>query len=167
MDIFAETQGLIQRFQQGSAFRRYLRERLRFVIPAVVAFLAFSVATTAGTVITLGGTHSFLVLVGMLAAPLILLGSLFVQVFVFFQWLENRAIAQATHHRARTARQELAGTAASLWAVVKVFPPVVQAIGAALLLVPLAFLWFLSAGVAVLMLVLLLATPPAYSLLDR
>jgi len=39
--------------------------------------------------------------------------------------------------------------------------------GAALLLVPLAFLWFLSAGVAVLMLVLLLATPPAYSLLDR
>src|SRR5215213_7879483 len=102
MDILTETQNLSQRFQHGGAFKHYLRERLILVVPALVIFLAFSVATAAGTVIYLGGTRSFLVLVGMLLAPVVLLSTLFVQIFIFFQWLENRAIAQATRHAART-----------------------------------------------------------------
>lgn len=167
MDILTETQNLLQRFQQGGAFRTYLKQRQIIVIPALVIFLAFSVATAAGTVITLGGTRSFLVLVGMLLAPVVLLGSLFVEVFVFFQWLENRAIAQATHHAAKTAQDELRQTFRGLWAVVKGFPLAVQAIGALLLFGPLLLLWTLSGGVALLMLVLLLATPAAYSLIDR
>jgi hypothetical protein len=137
------------------------------VVPALAIFLIYSVATTAGTVITLGGTRSILVLVGLLSAPVVLLGSLFVEVFVFLQWLENRAIAQATHHAAKTARDELRSTPLALWAVVKGFPIVVQAIGLAFLLVPLAFVWHLSGGVALLLLALLVATPIAYSLLDR
>lgn len=167
MDILGETQGLIQRFQQGSAFRLYLRERLRLVVPALVIFVAFSVATTAGTVITLGGTHSFLVLVGLLTAPFILIGSLYVQLIAFFLWLENRAIARATHHIAHTAKQELAGTLAGLRALTRSFSPIVMAVGAALLLVPLAFLAQLSAGVAFLVLALVAATPFGYALLDR
>jgi hypothetical protein len=167
MDILSETQNLWQRFQRGGAFRNYLHQRLVLVVPALAIFVIFSVATTAGTVITLGGTRSILVLFGLLAAPVVLLGSLFVQVFVFLQWLENRAIALATHHTARTAKEELRNTPLTLWAVVKGFPLVVQAIGLAFLLVPLAFVWHLSASVALLLVVLLAATPAGYSLLDR
>src|SRR5258706_2027110 len=133
MDILAETQGLIQRFQHGSKFRQYLRERLRLVVPALVLFVAFSVATTAGTVITLGGTRSFLVLVGLLAAPFILIGSLYVQLFTFFLWLENRAIARATHHAAGTAKQEITQTLDGLLKLGRSFPAIVLAVGAALL----------------------------------
>ena len=167
MDILAETQGLIQRFQHGNAFRQYLRERLRLVVPALVIFVAFSVATTAGTVITLGGTRSILVLIGLLTAPFILAGSLYVQLIAFFLWLENRAIARATHHTARTAKEELTGTLAGLWTLAKGFSPIVVAVGAAILLVPLAFLAHLSAGVAFLLLLLVAATPFGYALLDR
>jgi hypothetical protein len=167
MDILSETQNLWQRFKRGGAFRNYLRHRLVLVVPSLAVFVVFSVATAAATVIALGGTRSILVLAGLLAAPLILLGSLFVQVFVFFQWLENRAIAQATHHQARTAGDELRQTFPSLWSAVKGFPLAVQVIGAALLMVPLAFVWALSVKVALLLLVLLAATPAAYSLLDR
>jgi len=167
MDILAETQGLIQRFQHGSAFRLYLRERLRLVVPALVIFVAFSVATTAGTVITLGGTHSFLVLVALLTAPFILIGSLYAQLITFFLWLENHAIARATHHNAHTTKQELAATLSGLVKLGRGFSPVVLAVGAALLLVPLAFLAHLSAGVAFLLLVVVAATPFGYALLDR
>ena len=75
MDILTETQNFLQRFQQGGAFRVYLRERLVAVIPALAIFLLYSVATTAGMVITLGGTRSFLVFVGLIGAPVVLLGS--------------------------------------------------------------------------------------------
>jgi hypothetical protein len=167
MDILTETQNLWQRFQRGGAFRVYLRDRLRLVVPALVIFVAFSVATTAGTVITLGGTRSFLVLVGLLTAPFILIGSLYAQLLTFFLWLENRAIARATHHVSRTPKQELANTLAGLLALGKGFSPLVVAVGAALLLVPLAFLAHLSAWVALLLLVVVAATPFAYALLDR
>ena len=167
MDILTETQNLWQRFQRGGAFRTYLRDRLYLVIPALIIFVVYSVAAAAGTVISLGGTRSFLVFVGLIGAPIVLLGNLYVLVFVFILWLENRAIAVATHHTAKTPKEELRNTPASLWAVVKGFPIGVQAIGAAFLLVPLAFVWHLSAGVALLLFVLVAATPAGYALLDR
>ncbi len=167
MDILNETQNLWQRFQHGDMFRHYLRERLLLVVPAVVIFLVFSVATTAGTVITLGGTRSILVLVALVTAPFILVGSLYAQLITFFLWLENHAIARATHHKAHTAKQEIADTLAGLVKLGRGFSPIVLAVGAALLLVPLAFLASLSASVAFLLLVAVAATPFAYSLLDR
>lgn len=167
MDILTETQNLLQRFQQGGGFRVYLRERLILVAPALAIFLLYSVATTASTVITLGGTRSFLVLVGLLSAPIVLLGSLYALLIVFFLWLENRAIAHATHHIPPTAKEDLLATPARLVAVVRQFPIAVQAIGAAFLLVPLAFLYHLSAWAAFLMLALVLAVPATIAALDR
>ena len=167
MDILTETQNLWQRFQHGGMFRIYLRERLWLVVPVVVIFLAFSVATTAGTVITLGGTRSILVLFALISAPFILVGSLYTQLITFFLWLENHAISRATHHKAHTAKQDLLATLSGLVKLGKGFSPVVLAAGGALLLVPLAFLASLSATVAFLLLVAVAATPFAYSLLDR
>ena len=90
MDILTETQNLWQRFQRGGAFGIYLRDRTHLVVPVLVVFLAYSVATAAGTVITFGGTRSILVLVGLLGAPFVLIGSYYVQAIVFLFWLENR-----------------------------------------------------------------------------
>jgi hypothetical protein len=167
MDILTETQNLVQRFQQGGAFRFYLRERLVAIIPALAIFLLYSLATTAGMVITLGGTRSFLVFVGLIGAPIILLGSLYVLVFVFLLWLENRAIAHATNRIPATAKQDVLATPATLRAAVKGFPPLVLAVGAAILLVPLVFLYSLSPWTAFLMLVLLLAVPAGFAAVDR
>ena len=167
MDILTETQNLVQRFQQGGAFRVYLRERLLVIIPALAIFLLYSVATTAGMVITLGGTRSFLVFVGLIGAPVVLLGSLYFLVLVFLLWLENRAIAHATNRIPKTAKEDVIATPATLRAAVKGFPPLVLAIGAAFLLVPLAFLYSLSPWTAFLMLVLILGLPAGYAALDR
>jgi type IV secretory pathway TrbD component len=167
MDILTETQNFWQRFQRGGAFRVYLRHRLHLVIPALVIFLAYSVATTAGTVITFGGTRSVLVLLGLLSAPVILIVSLFFQAFVFLLWLENRAIAHATHKVPRTAKWNLKATPTTLRAVFRTLPPLALAVGAAFLLVPFLFLAALSFWVALLMLALVLATPFAYAVLDR
>jgi hypothetical protein len=167
MDIVTETQNLLQHCQPGNAFRKYLDARLRLVVPVLVIFLAFSIATTAGTVIFLGGTRSFLVLVALITAPFVLLGNLYVQAFTFFLWLENHAIDRATHRRPRTEKEELAATLSGLCRTVKGFPLVVQVVGAAIVLVPLLFLAALSGTIAFLLLALLLATPFAFSLLDR
>ena len=167
MDILTETQNLWERFQRGGAFRVYLSQRLRLVLPALVIFLAYSVAATAGTVIALGGTRSFLVLVGLLSAPVILIGNLYILVFVFLLWVENRAIAHATHHVPKTAKEDVLATHKSVGAVVKQFPLWAQAVGAAILVVPLVFLWHLTPWTAFLMLLLVLAVPAGYAALDR
>ena len=167
MDILTETQNLWQRFQQGGAFRAYLAQRLHLVVPAALIFVLFSVATTAGTIIALGGTRSILVMLGLLAAPFVLLGSLYFQVIVFLLWLENRAIELATHHAARTPQEEVLKTYSGLRTVAMSFGPAVLGVGAAFLLLPLWLLSLVSAAAAVLLLLLILATPAGYALLDR
>lgn len=160
MDIITETQNLWQRFQQGTGFRKYVLERLRLVVPALIVFVVFSVAVTAGSVITLGGTRSILVLAGLLSAPLVLLGTLFVQAFVFFSWLEHRSLHP---HWTQSLPQALSG----LRAVLANFSPALQAAGGAILLVPLLLLAALSLWIALLLLLVVLATPVAYAALDR
>lgn len=167
MDIVTETQNLWQRFQRGGAFRTYLRHRLHLVIPALIVFVAYSVVTTAATVITLAGSRSILVLVGLFSAPVILLVGLYFQIFVFLLWVENRAILHATRHVPRSARHDVAATASTLTAVFKQFPLVAQAIGGVFVLLPLAFVVHLSPGIALLMVVLLVAVPAGYAALDR
>ena len=167
LDILTETQNLWQRFQHGGAFRAYLRHRMHLVIPSLIVFVAYSVVTTAGTVIALGGTRSFLVLVGLLSAPVVLVGSLYFQIFVFLLWVENRAIAHATRHVPHTVKRDVAATASTLGAVFKQFPLWAQAVIGAFLLVPLAFVAYLSPAIALLMIVLLVAVPAGYAALDR
>jgi hypothetical protein len=160
MDILTETQNLWQRYQQGAGFRKYVKERLPLVVPALAVFLVYSLAVTAGSVITLGGTRSILVLVGLLTAPLVLLGTLFVQVFVFFSWLEERALHP---HWTQTLQQSLSG----LRKVLAAFSPVMHGAGAAILLLPLLLLAAISLWIALLMLALVVGTLVAYAALDR
>lgn len=161
MDIFIEAPSLLRRYQKGDAFRRYVDDRAMLIIPVAVLFLVFSLATTAGTVVTLGGTHSFLVLLMLIAAPFLLAGTFLVLVFVFFSWLEARSLARmlakvkkpAAKPGLRALRDELPRIP---WLLVGLF-----------VLAPLLLLAELTLAGAALMLVLALAAPAAYAWLDR
>jgi hypothetical protein len=92
---------LAARFRQAEGFREYLRRRAAFVVPAVALFVLISIACAAAMVIFLAERHAMLALPGMVLAPFVLVGSFFVEAFVFFSWLEGRALAQALGRRGK------------------------------------------------------------------
>jgi hypothetical protein len=92
---------LFNRFREAAGFREYMRRRAAFIVPAVALFALISIASGAAAVILLAERHPMLALPGMVLAPFILAGSFFVQAFVFFSWLESRALAQALGRRAK------------------------------------------------------------------
>lgn len=153
MDFRIEAPNLFWRYRQGDAFRRYVHKRLPLIIPVVVVFLAISLATTTGAVVYIGGRHSFVVLLGLVVAPFFLLGSLSVQLFVFFSWLERRAIDGLTGRRPRTPQERLAAVP---WGAAALF-----------VAVPFIALALLTLKVATLLLALGVLAPIAYSALDR
>src|SRR5689334_2588316 len=93
MDILVEAPNLLRRYQKGDAFRRYVDDRAPLVVAVAVVFLMFSLATTAGAVVSVGGTHSLLVLLMLVLAPFLLAGTFLVLMFVFFSWLETRSLS--------------------------------------------------------------------------
>lgn len=98
---FRDAMKLYSRFRQAQGFRHYLQRRAAFVVPAVALFVLMSVACTAATVIFLADRNAMLALPGMLLAPFVLVGSFFVEAFLFFSWLEGRALAQALGRRSK------------------------------------------------------------------
>ena len=165
MDIVNETTGLIRRFIEGDAFKHYVQRRLMLVIVALLVFLVFSVGITAGTMMFVGGTRSALVLVAMILAPFILFGSLFVEVFVFFGWLEGRAIGAVSGHKAELPQGKL--SVASVRKGLGQMPPVPWLLAGIFIPFPYLCLLLLSFKWGLLLLLLLVATPVVYILLDR
>ena len=92
---------LAARFREAQGFREYLRRRAAFVVPAVALFAMISIACAAAIVIFLAERHAMLALPGMVLAPFVLVGSFFVESFVFFSWLEGRALSQALGRRSK------------------------------------------------------------------
>jgi hypothetical protein len=92
---------LAARFREAQGFREYLRRRAAFVVPAVALFAMVSIACAAAIVIFLAERHAMLALPGMVLAPFVLVGSFFVESFVFFSWLEGRALSQALGRRSK------------------------------------------------------------------
>lgn len=98
---FRDAAKLYQRFQHAAGFRQYLGRRAAFVVPAMALFFLISIACAAALVILFAERHAMLALPGMVLAPFVLLGSFFVETFVFLSWLEGRALAQALGRRSR------------------------------------------------------------------
>lgn len=160
-DILVEAPGLLRRYQKGDAFRRYIDERVPLILPIAALFLIFSLATTTGAVVTIGGTRSFLVLLMLVLAPFLLAATFLVLSFVFFSWLENRSLARMLAKVKRPARTT------PLRALLAEAPRVPWLLVAVFILLPLALLAQLSLGAAALMLLVALAAPAAYAYLDR
>ena len=106
---------LLQRFDKGQGFKRYVKSRMRIVVPMGMLIVATGVVFASATIV-LAGPRVWLALPSLILAPLILLGSVFVQAFLFFSWLENRADGEgARPSRARRrggSRNGCAGTCA-------------------------------------------------------
>jgi hypothetical protein len=167
MDIFVEAPSLLRRYQKGDAFRRYVDDRAMVILPVAFVFLVFSLATTAGAVVSLGGTHSFLVLLMLILAPFLILGGLAVQLFVFFSWLESRAIAQTLARMKKAPRRRFDFSWPALRKAAAGFPPVPWLAAAIFVALPLLLLGRLSPGAAILVAFFALAAPLAYSFFDR
>ena len=98
---YREAMKLMARFREAPGFRQYLRRRAAFIVPAAALFAMVSIACAAAVVIFLAERHPLLALPGMLLGPFVLLGSFFVQAFVFFSWIEGRALTHALGRRSR------------------------------------------------------------------
>lgn len=92
MDILTDAPNLARRYTHGDAFRHYVRERRPLVIAALVIFSTISLASTSAMVVYIGGTNAMVVLICLILSPFVLLGSVFVQGYIFFSWLERRAL---------------------------------------------------------------------------
>ena len=143
---------LANRVQENRPFRNYLEERAWLVAPTAVLILIASLACALGTVLFVGGTRPMFVLLALVIAPFVLVGSLLVQAYVFFSWLETRALVQALGHRLPRRRKL----------------PIVQSLLATLFVVtPLAMLSSVTPKIGLTLVALLVAAPLAYARLDR
>jgi hypothetical protein len=166
MDIFTEAPSLLRRYREGAAFRRYVDERSLLVLPAVLVFVAFSIITTATTIVFFGTKNLLLMFVSMLMAPFIFGASLVVFLFVFFSWLELRAMAQLAG-RPAPAHGRAAISFLGLRSALEQFPPVPWLFGAIFVGVPLVIASLVSPNIAAALIAAVLGTPILYALFDR
>ena len=167
-DPIQDALNLVQRYQQGELFRRYVTQRMWLVAPAVVLILATSLALAFGIVMYVGGTRPLTVLLSLLLAPFVLAGSLFVQGYVFLSWLEGRSLAKSLGHAVGKGRGRLAAwIEKQLEADLGAMPSVPWLLAAIFLLAPLVALALAAPKLAIAVIVLQILAPIAFARLDR
>jgi hypothetical protein len=121
-----------------------------------------------GIVTLLPDMHWVFVLPLLLLLPIVLAGSFFIQVYVFFSWLEGRSMERALAPRHKAPRGMLA-----TWIRTKLnldlgpFPSVPWLPAAILFIAPLLMLASSWRNAAVAFVILGILMPIAYALLDR
>jgi hypothetical protein len=168
LQLPAEALNLAHRYEEGGTFRLYVNRRLPLVIPAVILVLLIGLACTFATIVFLAGKYFLLTLLAFLLVPVVFTGSLLVQAYVLFSWLEGRALARALRHRAPPARTRLAAWLHSkLGAEMGPVPPVPWLWAVLLLFAPLALLVSLVWQAAMLLIVLGMVAPILFARFDR
>jgi len=166
LGVLEDALNLVQRFQEGQGFRSYVLERMRLIVPVGLLMGATSLGCAAATVLYIGGTRPTLVLLSILLVPFVLLGSLFVQAYVFAGWLETRALAKALHHNPAGAGP-LAARLRQAGINVGSIPPVPWILAALFLVLPLGMLTIVVPKLGMALIVLLVLAPVAFARLDR
>lgn len=167
-DPVKDAVNLAQRYQQGELFRRYVGQRMWLVAPAALLIVATSLALALGIVMFVGGTRPLTVLLSLLLAPFVLIGSLFVQGYVFLSWLEGRSLALSLGHRVGKRRGRLvARLEKKLDVNLGEMPPVPWALAAIFLLLPLVALAMAAPKLAIAVVALQIVGPIAFARLDR
>ncbi len=160
--------GLMHRYRQTEDFQDYVGARLPLVIPAALLLLVAAIACAMTPVMLLVGTQPVASLAGLLLAPVVLAGSLFVLAYVFFAWLEERSLARSLGHRTGPAPGRLRSwLKRKLGADLGKPPRVPWLLAGLFLLLPLAILAYHAPGVAVPLLLLLAAMPILYARLEH
>ena len=167
LQTLKNAQDLAQRFREVEGIRLYIHERQAMVVAATLVIVFISFACAIGVVVFLADRHSLLALLGILLLPVVLVGSFLVLAYVFFSWIEGRALVRELGRR----HQRAPGVAA-LWLSKKLgldmgpFPQVPWFLAALVLFVPLALLaaTWLSAALVVILLGILM--PVLYAKFD-
>jgi hypothetical protein len=137
LETLQEAANLYNRYQAGAGFKTYLRNRMNLVYLMAALFVIGAVVCTAGTVVALAGARAFLMLFALILAPFILIGNLFVQSYVFFGWLENRALAEGLKHQLERGGPVKRWMRKNLKAEMGKFPEVPWILAGVFLLLPL------------------------------
>jgi hypothetical protein len=100
LDPVDDARGILRRLQNNEMFRRYLRERILHALPLVagVALACLALSGAAMVFITHAG-NLLVVLAAIVVAPIVLVGSVWVQMHVLLSWLEGRSLAKLQEHR--------------------------------------------------------------------
>jgi hypothetical protein len=167
LETLASAQALARRFREVDGIQLYVNARGRLVLPAIVLMVLISIACAIGVVVFLADRHAWLALLGILLLPAALVGSLFVQAYVFFSWIEGRALA-----RELGCRHQRAPGPAARWLSTRLgldmgpYPPVPWLLAVLFLIVPLALLAMTWLTLALVVIFLGIALPVAYAKFD-
>ena len=156
---------LAQRYDKGQGFRRYVKERVALVAPLALLMLATGIVF-ASALIVFAGPHIWLALPAMILAPFVLVGSLLVQAFLYFSWLENRAMAKALGHPLGAAGPVSAWIRRHLRAEMGRAPPVPWDLAALFLAAPFLVLLSVSSQIALALALVHVAAPFFYARLE-
>ena len=160
--------GLVRRYRELDAFRDYLAARLRLVAPAFLLVVVAAVACGLTSIVVLVGTNAVAALLGLLLAPLMLIGSLFVLSLVFFSWLEERSLVRTLGHRVGPAPGKLTRwLKRKLGADLGRVPRMPWLLGSIFVAAPLALLALRAPATVLLLVVLLVLAPVLFARLDR
>jgi hypothetical protein len=162
-----EAAGLYNRYQSGAGFKTYLKARMNLLAAMGVLIVLTSIACTAGAVVCLAGARAYLMLFALLLAPFILIGSLFVQWFLLFGWLENRALAKGLGHRLEAEGPVQRWMRKQLHADMGKAPPVPWLFLAVFLLLPLLMTGSVAPKLVVALVALYLGAVVLFARLDR
>lgn len=168
VETLKDAQNLWKRFEEGKAFRRYVYDRVLLVIPVLLLILVISISCSAAIVVYFSSVHAFLALPAILLMPVVLVGSLLVQLYVFFCWLENRAMAKSSAKGGKQKQGALAlWLQEQLGADMGTPPPVPWMPALVVLFLPLVMLASFALNAALVMVVLAAAAPVIFAILDR
>jgi hypothetical protein len=167
LETLSSAQALALRLREVDGIRAYVNERMRLVLPALLVMVFVSIACAIGVVVFLADRHTLLTLLGILLLPAMLAGSLFVQVYVFFSWIEGRALARELGHRHQPAPGALARWLSIRFGLdMRPQPPVPWALTIVFLVMPLSLLALTWPSFALLVCLLGLLLPLAYAKFD-
>lgn len=167
LQTLKNAQDLARRFRQVEGIRHYVYERQVLVVAATLVIVLMSIACAVGVVVFLADLHTLLALLGILLLPIALAGSFCVMAYVFFSWIEGRALARELRYRHRPRPGAAASWLSRKFGLVMgPFPQVPWFLAAFVVFLPLALLaavW-LSAALTVILLGILM--PVVYAKLD-
>jgi len=158
---------LARRYRDVDAFHDYVGERGRLVLPVLALILVTAVACGLAPVMALVGTSALSALVGLLLAPLMLIGCPFVLGLVFFAWLEERSLARSLGHRTVRETKVMRKIRKKLGADLGRAPRVPWLLAAVFVAFPFAMLLSVAPAIAAVLIVLLAATPLAFARLEH
>ncbi len=162
-----EALSLARRYREVYAFKDYVGERARLVVPMLVLIGVTALACGMAPIMALVGTSAFSALAGILLTPVLLLGSLFVLGLVFFSWLEERSIARMLGRRRAREPKAMRWMRKKLGADLGPRARVPWLYAAVFLALPFAMLLSLVPVFGAILLALLVAAPVAFARLDR